>query len=55
LLTDALGQFRLPSLTPIDSDLLGHASISFTLERYPHVAPSIQGKAAATMENLLVA
>lgn len=29
------------------SDLLGHASISFTLERYSHVLPSIQDEAAA--------
>jgi len=55
LLTDALGQFRLPSLTPIDSDLLGHASISFTLERYSHVLPSIHDEAAAKAEKLLVA
>lgn len=37
------------------SDLLGHASISFTLERYSHVLPSIQDEAAAKMEKLLVA
>jgi integrase len=29
------------------SDQLGHASISFTLERYSHVLPSIQDEAAA--------
>jgi integrase len=37
------------------SDLLGHASISFTLERYSHVLPSIQDEAAAQVEKLLVA
>ena len=37
------------------SDLLGHASISFTLERYSHVLPSIQDDAAAKVEKLLVA
>jgi integrase len=35
------------------SDLLGHASISFTLERYSHVLPSIQDEAAAKVERLL--
>jgi hypothetical protein len=33
----------------------GHASISFTLERYSHVLPSIQDEAAAKVERLLVA
>ena len=37
------------------SDMLGHASISFTLERYSHVLPSIQDEAAAKVEKLLVA
>jgi integrase len=37
------------------SDQLGHASISFTLERYSHVLPSIQDEAAAKVERLLVA
>jgi integrase len=37
------------------SDQLGHASISFTLERYSHVLPSIQDEAAANVERLLVA
>ena len=37
------------------SDQLGHASISFTLERYSHVLPSIQDEAAAKVEKLLVA
>jgi integrase len=37
------------------SDLLGHASISLTLERYSHVLPSIQDDAAAKVEKLLVA
>ena len=32
------------------SDQLGHASISFTLERYSHVLPSIQDEAAARVE-----
>jgi len=36
------------------SDQLGHASISFTLERYCHVLPSIQDEAAARVERLLV-
>jgi integrase len=38
----------------IISDQLGHASISFTLERYSHVLPSIQDEAAAKVERLLV-
>jgi integrase len=37
------------------SDQLGHASISFTLERYSHVLPSIQDEAAAKVERLLIA
>ena len=37
------------------SDQLGHASISFTLERYSHILPSIQDKAAAKVEQLLIA
>jgi integrase len=37
------------------SDQLGHASISFTVERYCHVLPSIQDQAAAKVEQLLVA
>ena len=36
------------------SDQLGHASISFTLERYCHVLPSIQDEAAARVERLLM-
>lgn len=36
------------------SDQLGHASISFTLERYSHVLPSIQDEAAARVERMLV-
>jgi integrase len=35
------------------SDQLGHASISFTLERYSHVLPSIQDEAAAKVERTL--
>jgi integrase len=35
------------------SDQLGHASISFTLERYSHVLPSIQDEAALRVERLL--
>jgi integrase len=37
------------------SDQLGDASISFTLERYSHVLPSIQEEAAAKVERLLIA
>jgi integrase len=37
------------------SDQLGHASISFTLERYSHVLPSIQDEAVAKVERLLIA
>ena len=37
------------------ADQLGHASISFTLERYSHVLPSIQDEAAAKVEKLLIA
>ena len=37
------------------SDQLGHARISFTLERYSHVLPSIQDEATAKVEQLLVA
>ena len=36
------------------SDQLGHASISFTLERYSHVLPSIQDEAAAKVERVLM-
>ena len=36
------------------SDQLGHASISFTLERYSHVLPSIQDEAAARVERILM-
>jgi integrase len=37
------------------SDQLGHASISFRLERYSHVLPSIQDEAAAKVERVLMA
>lgn len=37
------------------SDLLRHASICFTLERYSHVLPSIQDEAVAMVEKLLIA
>jgi hypothetical protein len=37
------------------SEQLGHASISFTLERYSHVLPSIQEEAAARVVTLLSA
>jgi hypothetical protein len=36
------------------SDQLGHASISFTLERYSHILPSIQDEAAAKVERMLM-
>lgn len=36
------------------SDQLGHASISFTLEPYSHVLPSIQDEAAARVERMLL-
>ena len=36
------------------SDQLGHASISFTVERYSHVLPSIQDEAAARVERMLM-
>jgi integrase len=36
------------------SDQLGHANISFTLERYSHVLPSIQDEAAAKVERMLM-
>lgn len=36
------------------SEQLGHASISFTLERYSHVLPSIQDEAAARVERVLM-
>jgi integrase len=36
------------------SDQLGHASISFTLERYSHVLPSIQDETAARVERMLM-
>ena len=36
-------------------DQLGHASISFTLERYLHVLPSIQDEPPAKVERLLIA
>lgn len=37
------------------SDQLGYASISFALERFSHILPSIQDQAAANVEKLLVA
>src|SRR5580658_5718228 len=37
------------------SDQLGHASISFRLERYSHVLPSIQDESAAKVERVLMA
>jgi integrase len=37
------------------SEQLGHASISFTLERYSHVQPSIQDEAGARVDRLLLA
>ena len=36
------------------SEQLGHASISFTLERYSHVLPSIQDEAAERVERILM-
>jgi integrase len=36
------------------SDQLGHTSISFTLERYAHLLPSIQDEAAARVERMLM-
>lgn len=36
------------------SDQLGHASISFTLEPYSRVLPSIQNEAAVQVERLLM-
>lgn len=36
------------------SEQLGHASISFTLERYSHVLPSIQDEAALRVERMLM-
>jgi integrase len=36
------------------SNQFGHASISFTLERYSHVLPSIQDEAAAKVERMLM-
>ncbi len=42
------------ALAKIISDLLGGAIISFRLERYSHVWPSIQDEAAAKVEKLLV-
>jgi integrase len=36
------------------SEQLGHASISFTLERYSHVLPSIQEEAAVRVERMLI-
>ena len=36
------------------SEQLGHASISFTLERYSHVLPCIQDEAAARVERMLM-
>jgi len=45
---------RQGSLAKFLSDQLGHASISFTLERYSHLLPSIQDEAAARVERLLM-
>jgi integrase len=35
------------------SELLGHTSVSITLDRYSHVLPSMQQDAAAAMDRLL--
>jgi (4S)-4-hydroxy-5-phosphonooxypentane-2,3-dione isomerase len=43
------------ALVKIISDLLGRASISFMLEPYSHLLPSIEDEVAAKVEKLLVA
>jgi integrase len=37
----------------IVSEILGHSSVSFTLDRYSHVIPTIQREAARVMDELL--
>jgi hypothetical protein len=39
----------------IVSEMLGHSSVSFTLDRYSHVIPTIQREAARVMTNSSVA
>ena len=39
----------------IVSEMLGHSSVSFTLDRYSHVIPTIQREAARVMDELLAA
>lgn len=39
----------------IVSEMLGHSSVSFTLDRYSHVIPTIQRQAARVMDELLAA
>ncbi len=34
-------------------EMLGHATISMTMDTYSHVVPSMQAEAAATMDRLL--
>jgi integrase len=53
--TAATLEIAAGALGKVISDQLGHASISFTLERYSHVLPSIQDEAAAKVEKPLVA
>jgi integrase len=37
----------------IVQELLGHATVSITLDTYSHVLPNMQGEAASAMESAL--
>ena len=45
-----LGQGEHPKVV---QELLGHAQVSITLDRYSHMTPTLMSGAAATMDRLL--
>jgi integrase len=45
-----LGQGEHPKVV---QELLGHAQVSITLDRYSHMTPTLMSGAAATMDQLL--
>jgi integrase len=45
-----LGQGEHPKVA---QELLGHAQVSITLDRYSHMTPTLMSGAAATMDRLL--
>jgi integrase len=46
------GERRAELHVKIVSEMLGHSSVSFTLDRYSHVIPTIQREAARVMTSL---